>query len=333
MDPASVSPEMIREIERVIVPVDAPEDFDAFWEKGLEELAAHPLDLEIEARPSPPGYDDVRCAVWRATSLGGRRIGGPVTMPREAMLSTVRDGDLPLWVYGHGYGGVESGAAWRPDLARMGFVALGLDARGYGRSRLPDDPGVPGWITHGIESPEAYILRGAVLDTVRAVQVARFLPGADPGRTALAGFSFSGGLAVMAAAWVPDLAYVAVGVPTFGAYDLRRTLVKGGSGAEINELLDSLSEEEARALRQRLRYFDAINFAARIKKPPVTVGYGVVDPIVPAQTVVAIYHALATADKELLSFPCAHYDHPLAQKWAEFDRHIVQRASALFGLA
>ena len=70
------------------------------------------------------------------------------------------------------------------------------------------------------------------MDTVRAVQVARSLPGADRCRTVLAGFSFSGGLAVMAAPWIPDLGYIAVGVPTFGAYDLRRTLVKGGSGAD-----------------------------------------------------------------------------------------------------
>ena len=136
----------------------------------------------------------------------------------------------------------------------------------------------------------------------------------------------------MAAPWIPDLAYVAVGVPTFGAYDLRRTLVKSGSGAEINRLMDTLNEPEAKALRQRLRYFDAVNFASRIKGVPVTVGYGVVDPVVPAQTVVAIYRALATRDKELLSFPCAHYDHPLAERWAEFDRHIVERACALVGI-
>lgn len=116
------------------------------------------------------------------------------------------------------------------------------------------------------------------MDTVRAVQVARSLPGADRCRTVLTGFSFSGGLAVMAAPWIPDLGYIAVGVPTFGAYDLRRTLVKGGSGAELNRLLDGLDEGAVRALRERLRYFDAVNFAARIEGVPVTVGYGVVDP-------------------------------------------------------
>lgn len=325
MDPASIPVDVIRQIEQVRVEVDAPGNFDSFWSEALAELDAVPLAVEIQPCPSPPGYEDVECAVWYADSLGGRRIGGPLAMPRGGVQA--------LWVYGHGYGSIQDGAAWRPDLARQGFAAFGLDARGFGRSRLSGDPGVPGWVTWGIESIERYILRGAVMDTVRAVQVARSLPGADPKRTALAGFSFSGGLGVMAAPWIPDLGYLAVGVPTFGAYDLRRTLVKGGSGAEVNQLLDELGEEEGKALRDRLRYFDAVNFASRITKLPVTVGYGVVDPIVPAETVVGIYHALATPDKELLGYPCAHYDHPLMERWAEFERHIVERARSLFALS
>lgn len=324
VDPASITPELVQKIEGVTVAPDAPGDFDSFWLETLAQLDEIPLALEIEPCPSPPGFEDIECAVWSADSFGGRQIAGPLTMPRS--------GFHALWVYGHGYGDVASGAAWRPEIARQGFAAIGVDARGFARSRRPGDPAVPGWITKGIESIRSYILRGAVMDTVRAVQVARSLPGADRCRTVLTGFSFSGGLAVMAAPWIPDLGYIAVGVPTFGAYDLRRTLVKGGSGAELNRLLDGLDEGAVRALRERLRYFDAVNFAARIEGVPVTVGYGVVDPIVPAETVVAIYHALAAADKELLSFPCAHYDHPLLERWAGFDRHIVERACSLFDL-
>ena len=325
MDPTSVTVEMMRRIEKTRVEPDAPGDFDAFWRATLEELERIPLRLEVTPCPSPQGFDDVFCAIWKADGLGGRRIGGPLAMPK--------DGFRALWVYGHGYGSTDSGSGWRPDLARRGFAALGVDARGYGKSREPGDPGVPGWITHGIGDIHSYILRGAVMDTVRAVQAARSLEGADACKTVLSGFSFSGGLAVMAAPWIADLAYVAVGVPTFGAYDLRRTLVKGGSGAEINRLFERLSEAEARDLRDRLRYFDAVNFAARVRGVPVTVGYGAVDPIVPGETVAAIYNALATKDKEILGYPCAHYDHPLAAKWAEFERHILERAERLVGLA
>ena len=222
LDPASITPEIIRQIEQVKVVPDAPDDFDSFWLGTVAQLDSIPLALEIEPCPSPPGYEDVECAIWRADSFGGRRIAGPLAMPRS--------GFEALWVYGHGYGDVASGSAWRPEIARQGFAAVGLDARGFARSREPGDPDVPGWITKDIESRESYILRGAVMDTVRAVQAARSLPrslqGADPSRTVLAGFSFSGGLAIMAAPWIPDLGYVVVGVPTFGAYDLRRRLVR-----------------------------------------------------------------------------------------------------------
>lgn len=324
MDPTQVTPEMMQRIAETHVEPDPPGDFDAFWQATVDELGRVPLNLEITPLPSPKGDDDVVCGVWRADSLGGRRIGGYLAMPRS--------GSGALWVYGHGYGNIESGSALRPDLARRGFIAVGVDARGYGLSREPGDPGVPGWITHGIDDIRGYILRGAVMDTVRAVQVARSLEGADAGKTVLSGVSFSGGLAVMAAPWIADLAYVAVGVPTFGAYDLRRTLVKGGSGAEINQLFERLDQDEAAALRHRLRYFDAVNFAARIQDVPVTVGFGVVDPVVPGETVAAIYHALSTADKEILGYPCAHYPHPLEAKWSEFDRHVLERAVRLTGI-
>ena len=321
IDPAMIPPEIVERMESVRVEPDPPGDFEQFWRATVDELDAIPINLEIEPCEPPGGATDVECAVWRADSLGGRRIGGLLAVPRS--------GAIGQWVYGHGYGSVTSGVGWRIDIARAGFAAVGVDARGYNRSRLPGDPVVPGWILHGIEDRSTYILRGAVADTVRAVQVARSLPGADPRRTVLYGKSFSGGLAVMAAPWIDDLRYVAVGVPTFGAYDLRRRLVERGSGAEINGLFATLDPDGARALRERLRYFDCVNFAPLIRSVDVTVGYGVVDPVVPGETVAAIYHAVGSERKELLSFPCSHSTHPLAAEWSRFEAHVLERARTL----
>ena len=322
IDPALVTERLRRQVERVRVEPDPPADFVSFWQQTLDELNAIPLDLEVTLREgTEPAEEGLLVGEWRATSWGGRRIGGPLVMPAD------RRG--PQWVYGHGYGSVRAGCERRPQLARLGFIALGCDARGYNRSRQPGDPAVPGWILAGIESRERYILRGAVADTIRAVQVARALEGADPRRTVLEGGSFSGGTAVLAAPWIADLAYLAVRVPTFGAYDLRRTLVKRGSGAEINAYMDGLDEADRRALRERLRYFDAVNAAAHIDGIPVTVGLGVSDAVVPGETVAAIYHAIPSPQKELLSFPCSHTDHPLAAQWSRFTEHIQRRALAL----
>lgn len=324
IDPASVTEEIAAQVTGVQVTPDPPDDFDAFWQNTLEELNDVPLDLKLEMLEGENASETTTRAYWSANSLDGRRIGGPVTFPPEVK--------GPQWVYGHGYGSVQQGCAWQDRIAAAGFIAVGVDARGYHRSRLPHDPEVPGWAIHGIASKETYILRGAVADTIRAVQVARSLAGADPKRTVLAGGSFSGGLATLAAPWIADLVYLALRVPTFGAYDLRRHLVQRGSGAEVNTYMDSLQPDEQRALRDRLRYFDAVNAATRIHDVPATVGLGVSDVVVPGETVAAIYHALATNDKELLWYPCSHAVHPLTARWAEFETHTLERGMALCGL-
>lgn len=176
---------------------------------------------------------------------------------------------------------------------------------------------MPGWILHGIEDRDAYILRGAVADWIRAVEVARSLPGADPELTVLAGGSLGGGLATLAAPWIPGLLGLLVSVPTFGAYDLRVGLVKRGSGAEVNAYMSSVASDR---VRENLRYYDAVNAAPLIQVPAV-VGLGVVDDIVPGETVAAIYNALGSAEKELLCFPCSHSSHPLTREWNAYYAH------------
>lgn len=319
IDPSLVTDELKARVGIVSVAPDPPDDFEEFWRTTVAELNAIPMDLRVELEEhSREGWEEIRFGVWHATSLGDRRIGGPLTLPRSPQ--------GPQWVYGHGYGSYSVGTSWDPQLARLGFIAVGCDVRGYNRSREDGDPPVPGWAVWGIERRERYSVRGAVADTVRAVQVARALHGSDPKRTVLAGGSFSGGTAILAAPWIEHLCYLPVRVPTFGAYDLRRTLVKRGSGAEINQLLASLEPSKRASLRERLRYFDAVNAACFIDRVPVTVGFGVSDVVVPGETVAAIYHALATDDKELHAFPCSHSDHPLASEWEHFVRHTRRRA-------
>lgn len=323
IDPTTLTPEIIAAVESVRAEPDPPADFHTFWQQTAGELSGIPLNLQISPADPPAALavPNLDFAVWRATSLGGGRIAGCLVRPKD-----LSRGSYPQWVYGHGYGSVVEGSPWWPHLARRGLFAVGLDARGYGRSRILGDPGIPGWILQDIEDPSRYILRGAVADTIRAVEVARSLPGADPSRTVLSGGSFSGGLVGLAAPWIPDLRYIAVSVPTFGAYSLRRTLVERGSGKEVNDLLDSLDPMSAQRILENLRYFDVVNAAPLIRDVPVSVGLGVSDAVVPSETVAAIYHALNTADKELLSYPCSHSVHPLEREWARWDRHIRNRA-------
>jgi len=126
-------------------------------------------------------------------SLGGVRIGGYA-------IRWNGDEARPLVVHGHGYGGGDFEPRW--GWARAGMNVVGVEVRGYGRSRaaLPGLPSPHGYVLTGIGSPEEYVLRGAVCDYARAVEVGKGILGPLVSRTVLHGASLAGGLAVMAEA-------------------------------------------------------------------------------------------------------------------------------------
>jgi cephalosporin-C deacetylase len=179
-------------------------------------------------------------------------------------------------------------------------------------------------VLSGRESPERSVLRGAVCDYLRAVQVGRRLLGDATTRTVLEGTSLAGGLALMAEALVGVADLLAVAVPSFGWAEGRRLLASSGSAAEINRYLERRPEHAAEDLMVVLRYFDPVNFAGQVVCPTL-LGVGLVDPVVPAPTVLAIADRLG-GPCEVLRFPVSHSGGPEADHWSAFERRWLELA-------
>jgi cephalosporin-C deacetylase len=295
-------------------PLNRPVDFFEFWSQTIDELDRTPPMVERQAAGARAGLELERLAF---ASLGNARIHG-------YLLRWADDAPRPLVVHGHGYGG-RSTPRWR--WARAGLNVVGVDVRGWGRSRaaLPS-PSRWGWVLTGIESPERHALRGAVCDYLRAVRVGRELLGTAVARTVLEGTSFAGGLALMAEALVGVADLVAVAVPTFGWAEGRRLLASSGSAGEINRYLARRPEHAAEDLMVVLRYFDPMNFAGLVGCPTL-VGVGLVDEVVPAPTVLAIAAHLA-GPHELMRFPVSHAGSAEERRWQAFERRWLQLARA-----
>ena len=140
-------------------------DFFGFWSQTLAELARVAPAAGLEAAGRRAGILLQRLSF---ASLGGVAIHG--------YLLRWEDGEpRPLVVHGHGYGGqVTPRWSW----VRAGLNVVGVDVRGWGRSRAAlSSPSRWGWVLSGRESPERSVLRGAVCDYLRAVQVGRQLLG------------------------------------------------------------------------------------------------------------------------------------------------------------
>lgn len=293
-------------------PLTRPPDFKSFWEKTRTELSGIPRAVSrepLESQNAALGFERLTFNSLGETRVSGYAIQWKDNLPR------------PLVVHSHGYdGGLDPMWRW----AEAGVNVVGVEARGYGRSReaLPAPSGW-GYVLTGIASPEEYVLRGAVCDYMRAVEVGREILGPLVSRTVLNGTSFAGGLAVMAQSVMQVANLLFVAVPSFGWAEGRRFLVEEGSGQEINRYLEAHPEREEDVMRV-LSYFDTMNFAADIRCPTL-VGLGLEDDVVPAPTVYAIANHLG-GPYEVVRLPVSHTERPEEKLWDRFEAYWLRLA-------
>ncbi len=289
--------------------LQTPPDLVQFWEE------THRLLDEVPARTTTVERGGRSAATLQRlsfSSLGAARINGYLL---------AQPGPRPLIVHSHGYG---DRCEVRWDWAERGVNVLGVDIRGFGESSdAAGEVSRAGYVLTGIQSPETSILRAAVCDYARALQVGRQLLGGQTTRLVAHGISFAGGLALMAEAMLQVVDVLVVGVPTFGWADGRQFFVKQGSGAELSRYL-AARPQCAEDLALVLRYFDTMNIAPGVTCPTL-VGLGLSDDVVPAETVFAIANHLG-GPHEVMEFPVSHSDHPDEQLWEQFDARCVALA-------
>ena len=168
------------------------------------------------------------------------------------------------------------------------------------KSSAEFNPGYPGLLTTGLESKETYAYRGVIADCVRGVDFLRSRPEIDPERIFACGSSQGGGLTLITSALRPEIKAGVAGYPFLCCYPEAMAMFRSYPYDELACYARAYPEEEERML-DTLRYFDAVNFAPRIKCPMV-VGIALDDEVCPPETSYAAYRAL-TGHKELWLFP------------------------------
>lgn len=293
-------------------PLTRPDDFKLFWQQTMAQLAQQDPGIQVLQRETRP--DGLTLQWLNVCSFGGAVI-------RAYCLQWNDQIPRPLLIHSHGYVG-QCEVMWQ--WAERGLHVCGFDIRGLGRSHNAiDNRSDAGYVLTGITSPRTSVLRGAVCDYVRAYDLALKCLNTPPVRSIFSGHSFSGALALMAAAitHTPDL--LIAGVPTLGWAEGRRRLVRNGSGLEINRYLERYPEQTARVM-DTLRYFDSMNFADMVDCPAL-IGLGVRDEIVPAPTVYAIINHLA-CPHEVREFPVSHTSEPEEELWSQFESEWLDLA-------
>ena len=276
------------------------DDFDQFWEATLNDLAAVKPRFELTAQPdlATDTHDVFEVSMH---SLGDVRVRGWYERPKTK-------GIYPALLRVPGY----SEAMW-PSGTADPIAVFSFNVRGHGNSQQ-DVSGTPeDFWTRGLDDKQGYYYQGAYADCVRAVDFLASRNEIDKSRIAITGGSQGGGLSLVTAGLDQRISLCAPDIPFLCNWD---RYFKTSDWPEINSWVKAKPHRSWETMLHTLSYFDALNFADRIRCP-VFLGLGLQDDVCPPVTIFAVYNKL--------SVPKDFRVYPEAGHWVGVEHHKLRR--------
>ena len=284
--------------EKIPVSSPCPDDFDAFWRAKLEELSHVPAAPVLE--PEPSGKKNVD--YWKITlnNLRGTHIYGQLARPATgkkfpAMLIVQSAGVYPL------------AKNWATDRAAEGWLVLNIIAHDLPIDRpaafyddlrahaLKDYPAIG-----NDDREKSYFLR-MFLGCYRAVDYLSHRPDWD-GKTLVVTGTSQGGLQSFVAAGLNHQVTAVMALVPAGCDNTGALL---GRKPGWPYWMAHPEGKDAPQMLQTSRYFDGVNFAARIQCP-VLVGLGLIDTTATPSGIFAALNQIH-APKEVVVMPLADH--------------------------
>jgi len=278
-----------------------PADFDAYWERALEEMRA--TDPQVELAPHALRAPFAECFHLYFTGVGGARVHAKYLRPLGA-----REPHPAVLLF-HGYSGHSGEWSDKLQWVARGYSVAALDCRGQGG--LSEDAGgvkgttLRGHIIRGLDDhPDRLLFRQIFLDTAQLASIVMGMPEVDAERVGATGGSQGGGLTLACAALEPRVKRAAPIFPFL--CDYQRVWEMDLATNAYEELRTYFRYFDPRHERQeevftRLGYIDNQHLAPRIRAE-VLMAVGLMDPICPPSTQFAAYNKIR-AEKRLLIYP------------------------------
>lgn len=261
-----------------------PHDFDAYWEKALEEMRS--VDPQVELVPAEFQLPFAECFHLYFTGVSGARVHAKYVRPKGTAEPH------PAVLHFHGYTGHSGDWMDKMVYPALGFSIASLDVRGQG-GLSEDTGGVSGNTHHGHiirgldnEDPHRLLFRDVFLDTAQLASIVMNMPEVDADRVGATGWSQGGALTIACAALEPRIKKAAPVYPFLSDY--RRTwemdLCKHAY-EELGKYFRMFDPQHQREdeIFTKLGYIDIQNLAPRIKADCL-VGVGLMDTICPPST-------------------------------------------------
>ncbi|HZZ73751.1 MAG TPA: acetylxylan esterase, partial [Pirellulales bacterium] len=285
--------------EQIKASMPPPDDFDAFWKAKIADLDAVPMNVKVE--PIDSGDKNIEYFKITLDNIHGAKIYGQLAKPAgkadlPALLQVQWAGVYPLhkdWVIGH---------------ARAGWMSFNISAhdlpidkpeefyKAQQEKELKDYPGI------GNDDREtSYFLR-MFLSCRRAVDYLTQRPDWNQKTLIVHGGSQGGYQTIVTAGLCPAVTAIAANVPAGCDHTGKQA---GRAPGWPDWASRTWQGKDAAKMLNTARYFDAMNFATRVKCPAL-IGLGLSDTVCPAEGVLATCNQLA-GPKKLVIMPEADH--------------------------
>lgn len=281
--------------EKIAASSPPPDDFDDFWKAKIAELDAVPMNVKLE----PVDVGDKRIEYYRITidNIRGTKIYGQLAKPAGKT-------DLPALLQVQWAGVYPLNRGWVTGYAQNGWLAMNISAHNLpmdekeefykdkSAKELGDYPGI------GSDDREASYFLRMFLSCRRSVDYLTQRDDWNKKTLVVHGGSQGGYQALVTAGLHPAVTALAANVPAGCDHTGKQA---GRSPGWPHWGSRTWQGKDEKKLLATARYFDAMNFAARVKCPAL-VGVGLIDTTCPAEGVLATCNQLK-GEKQLIVMP------------------------------
>lgn len=293
------------EPEKINSPLDAKDDFKAFWDNNLKELAKVAPDYKLTLVPE---YSKIDYDVYLVEmhSFGNELIRGYYAKPK-------REGKHPVIVEYMGYGS----QPYPPNQWWDGFAYFVLSIRGQALNQPTNRFGT--WITYGLDNKDNYYYRGAFLDVVRALDFVCSRQEIDSEKVAVRGGSQGGALSFVAAALDKRVKVAAPSIPFLSDYPDYFKIAPWPK-SDFDNYMTTHPEAKWEDVYSLLTYFDIKNLAQWIECPLI-MGIGVQDNVCPPHINFAAYNQVKS-EKRWMAFP--EFAHSVGKEYNDASKAFIK---------
>ena len=274
-----------------------PSDFDAFWQKNLEEARKTPVSVTCKF-VEKYSTDDTDCYLVKIKTDQRHSIYGYLTRPKAA-------GKYPVVLCPPGAGIKTIKEPMRNIYyAKNGFIRLEMEIHGLNPEMTEEQfkeittafDYENGYLTNGLDNRDNYYMKHVYVACVRAIDYLTSLSDWDGKNVFVQGGSQGGALSLITAWLDPRVTACVANHPALS--DMAGYLDgRAGGYPHFNRLKNMLTPEKV----ETMAYYDVVNFARRLTCP-VYLTWGYNDNVCPPTTSYIVWN-LITAPKESLLTP------------------------------